>query len=70
MNIEVYVKELRTGADLAKGTVTTVSNQYSRGYTRKLSLMLNTGYEVVVYLTVEEMRKLLDTFQEEAVATS
>jgi len=64
--IEVHVKDYRVpNPFLVHGKVTKVENDHLAEDIHLLSLSLQTGYRVVLYLSRQEMVKLLETFPEE-----
>ena len=69
MNIEIHVLDKRSSTSSASGVVVRTQNDISRGDVRLLSLSLNTGYEVKVYLSRAEMEELLSTFPTENIGT-
>ena len=60
--MEIYVIDRRTRNSVAHGEVQQIDNEYSRGDVRLLRLVLDSGYEVKLYLSLVEMQALLATF--------
>ena len=62
MAVEIFVIDKRTRNIVAHGEVQQIDNEYSRWDVRLLRLVLDSGYEVKLYVSLAEMQALLATF--------